>query len=101
MNKYKLKMKTSTGLGNEYVYVYATNNFERYLNIHKLGYARDITKDYQLANRFEEIQQENQHLKDRIVKAIEFIKGSYEMACYTKSICLEQEQIEELLEILR
>lgn len=66
MNKYKLRMRTLTGLGNEYVYVYATSNFERYLNIHNLKYVRDITKDYQLTDRFEQLQQENQQLKERI-----------------------------------
>ena len=66
MNKYKLRMKTPTGLGNEYVYVYATSNFERYLNIHKLKYARDITKDYQLTDRFEQLEQENAQLKNKL-----------------------------------
>ena len=76
-----------------------------------------------------ELLQENQQLKDTIVKnnkiylnsqkyvseiegkyvvaqykldkAIEYINGSYEMAYYTKSISLGQENIEELLEILK
>ncbi len=78
MNRYKLKMKTLTGLGNEYVYVYATSNFDRYLDIHNLKYARDMTKDYQLTDRFEKLQKENKQLKDRINKAIEYI-GNYDV----------------------
>ena len=56
MYKFKLRMKTPTGLGIEYVTVFATSNFERYLNKHNLKYARDITKDYQLTDRFEKLQ---------------------------------------------
>lgn len=73
MNKYKLKMKTPTGLGNEYVYVYATSNFERYLNKHNLKYARDITKDYQLTDRFEKLQQKVNQLETNRDEAIRYI----------------------------
>ena len=68
MNKYKLRMRTSTGLGNEYVYVYATSNFERYLNKHNLKYARDIVEDYQLTDRFEKLQQEYEVLQNQVEK---------------------------------
>jgi len=81
VNKYKLRMKTLTGLGNEYVYVYATSNFERYLNIHKLGYARNITKDYQLTDRFEQLQQENTELKDKLSLANQMNENNYERYC--------------------
>ncbi len=73
MNKYKLRMRTPTGLGNEYVYVYATDNFERYLNKHNLKYARDITKDYQLTDRFEMMQQE----RDKYKSIVEELKEIY------------------------
>lgn len=70
MNKYKLIMKTPSRLGNEYVYVYATSNFERYLLEHNLKYARDITQDYQLATKFNDLQQENKQLKEKYLNAV-------------------------------
>ena len=39
--------------------------------------------------------------KEAINKAIEYINVAYEMATYTKSISLEEENIEDLLEILK
>jgi tRNA(Ile)-lysidine synthase TilS/MesJ len=99
MNKYKLKMKTPTGLGNEYVYVYATSNFERYLNKHNLKYARDITKDYQLTDRFEKLQQtvnqleeENKELKSSMDNAINVLKEN--------SFGISYMEVSELLKIL-
>lgn len=64
-----------------------------------------------------QLQQENQELKERINMTIninrknkellsvldeirEYINGAYEMSCYTKSISLDQENIEDILEIL-
>lgn len=41
------------------------------------------------------------NLNQRIDKAIEYIEGAFEMALYTKSVSLEKENIEELLEILK
>lgn len=73
MNKYKLRMKTLSGLGNEYVYVYATSNFERYADIHKLKYARDNTKDYQLTDRFNKLQNNWNELKKWLEEIIEDI----------------------------
>lgn len=77
MNKYKLKMRTLTGLGNEYVYVYATSNFERYLNKHNLKYARDITKDYQLTDRFAKIQSQLEQKEDNWNKLKEWLEEEY------------------------
>lgn len=45
--------------------------------------------------------QDTNKYKEVIDKAIEYIKGAYEMALYTKSISLEEENIEELLDILK
>lgn len=39
--------------------------------------------------------------KDKIIKeAIDYIKGAYEMAIYTKIVSLEEDNIQDLLEIL-
>ena len=75
MNKYKLKMRTLTGLGNEYVYVYATSNFERYLNNHNLKYARDITKDYQLTDRFEKIQSQLEQKEKQLNEIKKYVEN--------------------------
>lgn len=41
MNKYKLSMKTPSGLGTEYIYVESKyDNFERYLKEHNLKYQK-------------------------------------------------------------
>ncbi len=44
---------------------------------------------------------ENKKYKEVIEKAIEYINGAYEMAIYTKSVSLDQENIEDLLAILK
>lgn len=44
--------------------------------------------------------EENQKYKEIIDEAIEYINGAYEMAIYTKSVSLEKENIEDLLDIL-
>lgn len=53
------------------------------------------------------IKEENQQLKEQLERserarkeAIEYIKGAGEMATYTKSIALYEEELEELLDIL-
>lgn len=46
------------------------------------------------------LQSENKQLREVIEKAIEYINGAYEMATYTKSVGLDQENIEDLLDIL-
>lgn len=48
-----------------------------------------------------ELAEENQKYKEVIDKAIEYINGAYEMAIYTKSVGLEEENIEDLLNILK
>lgn len=57
--------------------------------------------------KIKKLEQENQQLKLKLeasekarIEAIEFINGAGEMASYTKSIVLYEEEIEELLNIL-
>ena len=47
-----------------------------------------------------DILEERDTYKKRIEKAINYINGAYEMAVYTKSISLDKENIEYLLDIL-
>ncbi len=47
------------------------------------------------------ILEQNKKYKEVIDKAIEYINGTYEMAVYTKSISLYEENIEDLLDILK
>ena len=45
--------------------------------------------------------QDTNKYKEVIDKAIEYINGAYEMAIYTKSVRLDAENIEDLLDILK
>lgn len=49
---------------------------------------------------FDKLVEERDIYKERIEKAINYINGAYEMAVYTKSISLDKENIEDLLDIL-
>ena len=48
-----------------------------------------------------DILEENQKYREVIDKATEYINGAYEMATYTKSVVLDEENIEDLLDILK
>ena len=48
-----------------------------------------------------QLQQENKEYKEVIDEAIKYINGAYEMAIYTKSVILGEENIEDLLDILK
>lgn len=67
----------------------------------KAMYDYDMLVNYELDyNQWKQLLQYIEDLQQRIDKAIEYINGAYEMACYTQSVSLEQENIEDLLEIL-
>lgn len=53
-----------------------------------------LQKHYRTA---EKLQRE---LEETIKEAVDYIKGTYEMAIYTKTVSLEEENIQDLLEIL-
>lgn len=61
----------------------------------------DIRLVNSLLDSIRELQQENQKYKEVIDKATEYINGAYEMATYTKSVVLDEENIEDLLDILK
>ncbi len=67
----------------------------------KTSHAIKDEKKEQLTDYFCQIQQENQKYKEVINKAINYINGAYEMATYTKTVGLEEENIEDLLDILK
>lgn len=46
------------------------------------------------------LQTQCQSLQTKIDEAIDYIKGAYEIAIYTKTVSLEEENIQDLLEIL-
>ena len=46
------------------------------------------------------IQQENINLKQALNEIREYVKGAYEMATYTKSVSLDKENIEDILQII-
>ena len=62
-----------------------------------------IPKDIfnELFNEMENWKKESQKQKEVIDKAIKYINGAYEMAIYTKSVILGEENIEDLLDILK
>ena len=62
-----------------------------------------IPKDIfnELFNEMNNWKKEAQKQKEVIDKAVEYINGTYEMAVYTKSISLDEENIEDLLDILK
>lgn len=75
-----------------------------YENATKEDIIYDLTKDVEYfadaVKDIKNLQQELTKYKERCEKAIKYIKGAYEMACYSKSVSLEEENIEDLLEIL-
>lgn len=52
-------------------------------------------------NDYDKLEKENQKYKEVIEKVIDYINGAYEMATYTKTVGLEEENIEDLLDILK
>ena len=63
-----------------------------------LNFYIDITQKYsELANKLIKIIKEQ---NSKIKEAIDYIKGAYEMAIYTKTVGLEEDNIQDLLEIL-
>lgn len=57
-------------------------------------YFDTLQKHYRTA---EKLQRE---LEETIKEAVDYIKGTYEMAIYTKTVGLEEDNIQDLLEIL-
>lgn len=60
-----------------------------------------------ILNYIKEIKTENKQIKEQlqqrdsvIEEAIKYLEGSYEMAVYTKSVTLEKENVDDLLDIL-
>ncbi len=58
-------------------------------------------------NRIYKLKNENQQLKEQLQQRDEvlneirkYCKGAYEMKCYTKSACLDEENIEDILQII-
>lgn len=52
-------------------------------------------------NDYDKLEKENQKYKEVIEKVKDYINGAYEMATYTKTVGLEEENIEDLLDILK
>ena len=70
-------------------------------NLDKLHYSQLERASILLLRTEMHLKRENKKYKDVIDKAIEYINGTYEMAVYTKSISLDEENIEDLLDILK
>ena len=61
----------------------------------------DLKYNHYLEKENNELILENQKYKEVVNKAIKYIDGAYEMATYAKSVSLEEENIEDLLDILK
>lgn len=68
-----------------------------------VGRMQNKTRDYihNLEREVKLLQQEKQQLHNKIDNAIEYINGAWEMGCYTKTVALYSEELEELLQILK
>ena len=107
---FQYQVKTKSQYGTRFYYFYADTDIENYLNNKNIKYVRYVKdtalnkKEKRIRELFKEnkqLQQENQSLKDRIEKAIEYIKtipiGSKVCVMYGE----ECEYTEPLLEILK
>lgn len=65
------------------------------------SYQNNIKIEDHFAGYIDDILTENKKQKEVIDRAIKYINGAYEMAIYTKSVRLEEENIEDLLDILK
>lgn len=102
MNEEKLKIGTYT---EDEIFNYMTEQEGGMLG--RSMYDAIFDKIHAQITEIEQLKNENQQLKEQLEKsekarkeAIEYIKDAGEMATYTKSIALYEEELEELLDIL-
>ena len=56
--------------------------------------------DYEITDFMRKLEEENTNLKQALYEIREYVKGAYEMATYTKSVSLDKENIEDILQII-
>ena len=67
------------------------------INVEDLANAIDRFK---IVPSYNDLLKENTNLKQALSEIREYVKGSYEMATYTKSVSLDKENIEDILQII-
>lgn len=67
----------------------------------KIGNCLYTEENEDIYRYIKSLEAENKKYKEVIDRAIKYINGAYEMAIYTKSVSLEEENIEDLLDILK
>ena len=107
--------KITNELCNRFIPMYVRNNYEQeqiYIegdHSSSKNYCRDIYDTIPISiiesilDNFKEqddIKEENTNLKQALYEIKEYIKGAYEMATYTKSVSLDKENIEDILQII-
>ena len=73
---------------------------KEFINKLQLCYFGNKTAFNEIVKYFDTLQTQCQALQTKIKEAIDYIKGAYEMAIYTKTVGLEEDNIQDLLEIL-
>lgn len=107
--------KITNELCNRFIPMYVRNNYEQeqiYIegdHSSSKNYCWDIYDTIPISiiesilDNFKEqddIKEENTNLKQALYEIKEYIKGAYEMATYTKSVSLDKENIEDILQII-
>lgn len=107
--------KITNELCNRFIPMYVRNNYEQeqiYIegdHSSSKNYCWDIYDTIPISiiesilDNFKEqddIKEENINLKQALNEIKEYIKGAYEMATYTKSVSLDKENIEDILQII-
>lgn len=57
--------------------------------------------EHDLNDDIEEMLKQNQKLEQALDEIEKYLEGAGEMACYSKSMCLYEENIEDILEIIQ
>lgn len=69
------------------------------LDLSRTGYTEELVK-FEARSLIKELDEEVRTYKAKLDKIREYINGVYEMAVYTKSKVLDEENIEDLLDII-
>lgn len=91
LNKYRLKQRTSLGYGFEYIYVYANDDFERYLLKHNLKYEVKYNAIYKKIDEIETYKQVIDKIKEYAEELRLFDNESVEFEISSKILELLEE----------
>ena len=88
--------------------VNATNGYENfcYISENKLNALKELSKrEKRELQKYKSLYENEKNHTDtlkRIIKEVKkYLEGAYEMATYTNSVCLDEENIEDILDLLK